>query len=128
MSADESKQSTMTQSQEGERELPASWRKVHGAIWLLGLAILAWQGWWWPGILVLVAISGLAEALMQGYSSRTKQEMAQKEEVAQLDQERATWLPSVCPNCGGPISVSTVRWTGNYTADCPYCKGNLKRP
>ncbi len=104
-----------------EPELPVPWQKIQGAIWMLGIAVLAWQDWWWPGILVLVAISGLAQGIVQLYSSRKKEE-------TQLTQERAVWLPSVCPNCGGPISVSTVNWTGADTADCPYCKANLKRP
>jgi len=47
-----------------EKELPGPWRQIQSAIWLIGLAILAWQGWWWPGILVLVAISGLTQALI----------------------------------------------------------------
>ena len=48
----------MSDSDNGEKNLPMPWRKVQGAIWLIGLAILAWQDWWWPGILILVAISG----------------------------------------------------------------------
>lgn len=26
--------------------LTESWRRIHGAIWLIGIAILAWQNWW----------------------------------------------------------------------------------
>jgi hypothetical protein len=128
MSANGPKQPVITPQKEGEADLPMPLRSIHAAIWLVGLAILAWQNWWWPGILVLIAISGLAQALMQGYASRNKREIFQQEEAFQLDQERAAWLPSVCPNCGGPISVSTAHWTGDHTADCPYCKANLKRP
>jgi hypothetical protein len=102
-----------------EDELPPPWRRIQGAIWLLGLAILAWQNWWWPGILVLIAISGLVQAGIQLYISRTT-------EAKQLEERRAEWLPSLCPSCGGPLSVSTVKWTGPNTADCPYCKANLK--
>jgi len=104
-----------------EQELPVPWQRIQGAVWMLGIAILAWQDWWWPGILVLVAISGLAQGIVQLYYSRTNEER-------QLTQERAAWLPSICPNCGGPLSVSTVNWTGSDTADCPYCKANLKQP
>ena len=104
-----------------EQELPLPWQSIHAAIWLIGIAILAWQDWWWPGILVLAAISGLAEGAIRYNSSR-------KKEGQQLSQVRSTWLPSLCPNCGGPISVSTVQWTGAETADCPYCKANIKRP
>ena len=46
-------------------KLTGPWRSIHGAIWLIGLAILFWKGWFWPGILVLVAVSAIAEAVIQ---------------------------------------------------------------
>jgi len=104
-----------------EEELPVPWKHIQAAVWLLGLAIIAWQDWWWPGILVVLAISGLVQGGLQLYVARKKEEK-------QLTHERSIWLPSLCPNCGGPISVSTVQWTGPETADCPYCKANIKRP
>jgi hypothetical protein len=116
------------QAKDEEPELPSPWRRVQAAIWLLGLAVIAWQDWWWPGILVLIALSGLAQGLLGWYFSQKKEEAARQDEAAQIEQQRAAWLPSVCPNCGGPISVATVRWTGDHTADCPYCSANLKRP
>ena len=102
-----------------EVELPIPWQRIQGAIWVIGLAILFWQGWIWPGILVLVGISGLFQGLVMLYLSR------QREQQAML-QRREDWLPSKCPNCGGPLSVATVQWTGTSTADCPYCHANLK--
>jgi hypothetical protein len=47
-----------------KRRMVGPWRNLHGAIWLIGLAILAWQDWWWPGILVLIAISLILEAVL----------------------------------------------------------------
>ena len=38
---------------------PRRW--LHSAVWLIGLVILFWKGWWWPGLLVLVAISMILE-------------------------------------------------------------------
>jgi hypothetical protein len=114
--------------EESKEKLPLPWQRIQGAVWLIGLAIIAWKDWWWPGILVLVAISGLTQAAIQFYlSSReeTQQQLAQQE---QIEKQRAEWLPDICPNCGGPLSVSTVHWTSPGTADCPYCKANLKRP
>ena len=99
--------------------LPPPWRRIQLAIWLLGLAILALLDWWWPGILVLLAISLLAQGSIQVYTTR-------KTEAKELAEHRAEWLPSLCPSCGGPLSVATVNWTGPNTADCPYCKANLK--
>lgn len=111
-------------------ELPLPWAQVQSAIWLVGLAILFWQDWFWPGILVLAAISGLFQAGVQLYLSRQaeRQSTAQQQDSAaqQLTQERANWLPATCPKCGAPISVETVHWTGSSTADCPYCKANLR--
>ena len=117
--------------QAAEPELPPDWKRIHGAIWLIGLAIIAWKGWWWPGILVLLAISGLVQAGIQMYlSNRGKVEQAASQAASAADslaKERAEWLPSICPNCGAPLSVSNVHWTGPTTADCPYCKANLKK-
>lgn len=104
-----------------ETELPFPWQRIQGAIWLLGLALLAWQGWWWPGILVLMAVSGAFQGIVQLYLSRGEADR-------ELARERAKWLPATCPQCGAPISVASVRWTGSDMADCPYCKANLRRP
>jgi hypothetical protein len=122
----EKDRSRRAKSGEDEPELPFEWQKVQSAIWLIGLAILFWRGWWWPGILILMAISGLFQAVVVGYLNRREEQQAQSVEAGRLAQERAAWLPSVCPNCGGPISVAGVRWTGPNTADCPYCNANLK--
>jgi hypothetical protein len=102
-----------------EVELPVPWQRIQAAVWLLGIAILALFDWWWPGILVVVAISGLVQGGLQLYLSR-------KAEEKQLAERRANWLTSLCPACGGPLSVATVNWTGPNTADCPYCQANLK--
>ena len=50
---------------DSKKRLVGPWRSVHAAIWLIGLAVLAIFDWWWPGILVLVAISGLYEAYLR---------------------------------------------------------------
>jgi hypothetical protein len=110
-----------------EPELPATWKQIQSAIWLIGLAILAWQNWWWPGILVLVGISGLVQAGIQMYLSRQSETQQEASQAKDLAKERGEWLPSICPTCGAPLSVSTVRWTSAATADCPYCKANLKK-
>lgn len=102
-----------------DNALPLHYRRVHGAIWLIGLAILAWRGWWWPGILVLVAISGLIEAGLRVYAGRA----AHTEAVQEV---RVRNLPKNCPNCGGPLSPSTVNWANEVTALCPYCGTSIK--
>ena len=117
--SDESTEAKKQEKQGEEPELPLPWKQIQSAIWLIGLAILFWQGWIWPGILVLVAISGVSQALMQWYLTR-------QEEQRQATERRTDWLPSKCPNCGAPLSVATVHWTSTETADCPYCNAHLK--
>ncbi len=102
-----------------EPELPPIWQQVQTAIWLIGLAILFWQDWIFPGILVLVAISGITQALLMTYVKR-------QEDTQTLEATRDLHLPPSCPNCGGPITTQSVRWTGARTANCPFCGAALK--
>ncbi len=110
-----------------DQGLSGSWKQVQTAIWLIGLAILAWQGWWWPGILVLVAISGLTEAALKWYAG--KQEADALELTRQQDaiRNRAANLPDACPSCGSPISESSVVWQGESSGTCPYCGSSVMR-
>lgn len=100
-------------------DLPLPWARIQSAIWLIGLAILFWQDWLWPGVLILAAISGLTQAGIQLYLKRGK-------ERADLEATRAAHLPEICPHCGGPISAASVRWTSPTTATCPYCNSSIK--
>jgi len=106
-------------SKHNQAELPAPWQQVQSAVWLIGLAILAWQGWWWPGILVLVALSGLVQGALSLY-------VKQQHEAKTLVEQRTQNLPAFCPNCGGPIDANNVRWTGPQTANCPFCGSTIK--
>jgi hypothetical protein len=106
-------------SKADQGELPGSWRQIHGAVWLIGLAIIAWQGWWWPGILVLVAISGLVQAAISLYLNRQSEQKT-------LVEQRERRLPAFCPNCGGPIDAAKVRWSAPLTAICPFCGSSIK--
>lgn len=130
----------------GSKKLIGPWRTIHGAIWLIGLAILFWKGWFWPGILVLVAISAIAEAVIQiAVPSATVQEVQPEEEAFEPSpavnappvnvaptaaavvepERRADLLPAKCPTCGGPVSGDDVKWSGPRSASCPYCGANL---
>lgn len=117
---------------EDKPELTGPWRSIHGAIWLIGLAILFWQGWWWPGILVLVAVSGVAEALIRQYAPDAVERTVPPAPavpaagpVAAPPEHRLERLPATCPKCGGPIRGYEVKWTGPQSADCPFCGVNL---
>ena len=109
-----------------EPELPFKWQQVQSAIWLIGLAIIALRGWWWPGILVLVAISGLTQALIASYLDKNA---AREEAVVKqknLEETRATALPEQCPGCGAPLDTKRVIWRSDTTASCPYCNKSIK--
>jgi len=118
--------------QEDKPKLRGPWHSIHGAIWLIGLAILFWKDWWWPGILVLVAISGVAEALIREYVPGAVEKLEPSAAaampatpVSSTPEHRLELLPATCPNCGGPIRGHEVKWTGPQSADCPYCSANL---
>lgn len=109
-----------------EDELPIPWQKIQGGIWLLGLALLIWKGWIFPGIFILMAFSGLFQAGVLFYLKKQEEQVVKTAQVDQLAAERATWLPSACPNCGGPTNIQNVNWTGPSSATCPYCSANIR--
>ncbi|GAB4478140.1 MAG: hypothetical protein Kow0088_17730 [Anaerolineales bacterium] len=115
-------------STENEKpKLTEPWRKIHGAIWLLGIAILAWQDWWWPGILVLVALSSILEAILmqkmpQAFETNANGEAPHQQEVqAETAPYPLHLLPSECPKCGAPLRPQAVQWDHPQAAHCPYC-------
>ena len=117
---------------EEKPKLADPWRSIHGAIWMIGLALLFWKGWWWPGILVLIGISTIIEALIRHYVPDAIEKTEQPGPVApptipgsSPSEHRLEFLPATCPNCGGPIRGHEVKWTGPQSADCPYCGANL---
>ncbi len=124
----------MMSDPEQKPKLTGPWRSLHSAIWLIGLAILFLRGWIWPGILVLIAISMVLEAILMQFTPKAieKPEPPQPvspppaaQAVPPLPEHRLELLPAICPRCGGPIRGHEVRWTGLQSADCPYCGANL---
>ena len=130
----------MTQSKH-KRKLAGPWRNLHAAVWLIGLALLAWQRWWWPGILVLAAISLLLEGALMQFAPRAFVEEGGPSAAPNPVQavqvpppapapgaspaHRLELLPAACPKCGAPVRGQDVKWTGPQSADCPYCGANL---
>jgi hypothetical protein len=112
-----------TEEKEGKRELPPHWAAIQSAIWLIGLAILVWQGWF-PGILVLIAVSGITQAWLQRLAARE----AEQVQVQQASRGAQAKLPATCPVCGAPVDPAKVTWVTPTTARCPYCSSNLTPP
>jgi hypothetical protein len=125
-----------------EQSSPLSnpWRTIHGAIWIIGLGILFWKGWFWPGILILVGISAILEVVFarlappQATAPLSPQTAAPQAGLppaahplapAPAAVHRADLLPATCPKCGAPARPNEVRWTGEQSADCSYCGTNL---
>jgi hypothetical protein len=127
-------------------KLVGPWRNIHTAVWLIGLAILFWKGWWWPGILILVGISALVEGVIQAAvpeavgpqpepeAIRPESKPEEKARVpapsvaaasAPEPEFRYDLLPAKCPGCGAPVRGHEVEWTGPQSADCQYCGTNL---
>jgi DNA-directed RNA polymerase subunit RPC12/RpoP len=119
--------------QENEK-LTGPWGQIQGAIWLIGLAILFWQNWFWPGILVLVAISAIFEAVVRLWI-KPRPPMSDTLDTVPPDiggsipqpaAAPAVKLPGRCPNCGAPVGADSVIWSADrQQAACPYCKTNL---
>jgi len=132
---------------EAKKKLVGPWRGLHAAIWLVGLYILLSSDRFFPGILVLLAISALYEGLLARYAPHAFEEeipnvpestelakpapvqaipLADLADAAPANQgHRLELLPHICPNCNAPIRGNSVKWTGPQSADCPYCGSNL---
>ena len=104
-----------------ERDLKGVYGAVQSGIWLIGLAILFWQGAWWPGILILVAISGITQAVLQNMAKR-QESVAQTADAARA---AAMAVPPNCPTCGAAINASSVVWSGPTAVQCPYCESAI---
>ncbi len=120
------------------------WRSISSAVWLIGLGILFLWGHWWPGILILVGLSLVLEAVWQGAAPQTFEEnpepplapppapapakpivIAPASPPPASNGHRADLLPATCPNCGGPARASEVKWIGPQSAACGYCGSAL---
>ena len=87
-----------------ERKLVGPWRSIHGAVWLIGLAILFWKGWFWPGILVLIGISAIVEAVirlaMPGSTEPAAEDKKPEEaKPAATAEPPAAAAPTTTPSC-----------------------------
>lgn len=120
---------------------------LNAAVWLIGLGILWLTDLWWPGILILIGVSMLVQALVHNTvqeppavpSARAvppvepepEKEDSRWDDVAETPafiQENKparnnALLPAKCPACGGPVAENAhkVEWMGERTARCPFC-------
>jgi predicted membrane-bound mannosyltransferase len=43
---------------------------ISGGLFLIGLGVLIFTGWWWPGIMVVLGLAGGAELIFRGQIAR----------------------------------------------------------
>jgi hypothetical protein len=118
--------------EDDEPNLTGLYGAVQSAIWLIGLAVLFTTGNWFPGILILVAISGITQWVLAGMAARAAQKTADEAAAkasalaaAETARKAAAAVPANCPTCGAAISAANVTWTSPTTAQCPYCKAAI---
>ena len=125
-SAQENMKSGQKSAKKHEDELPGVWGAAQGVIWVLGIAFLAWTDWWWPGIMVLVAISMIAGAVMRRQVDKHQASARVAAEEKVIHAARAEALPERCTACGAQLTARNVIWRSQTTASCPYCDTAVK--
>jgi hypothetical protein len=130
---------------ESKKKLVGPWQTIHGVIWIIGIYFLWTRGWWWPGLLILVGISFLYEAILRSFvpgayeeekpvAANAPERMVPPAEVipppaaistAPVQEHRIDLLPQVCPGCNAPVRSYELKWTGVQSANCAYCGTNL---
>ncbi len=138
----------MSKDDKPKKKLKGPWESIHGAIWLIGLAILFYRGDIFPGILVLVGISILAQAAIEKfYPDAVEVTPSESQSIPQPPAPPAPpgftpvaapasnasavvsypvdRLPSECLKCGAPVHAGEVRWQDEKTPHCAFCNAIL---
>jgi len=134
----------MGKKHKDEKKLKQPWRNLHGAIWLIGLGYLFITGNWFPGILWLIGVSMILEAVLMmavpdAYEEEPKEakpeptpgpavmenNISVPAPAPQVEARPYASLPSNCPRCGAPARGHEVIWHGSHSADCAFCGASL---
>ena len=124
-------------------------KNMLGAVWLIGIGILWAFDLWWPGILILIGITLIIQAVSKSNSKtevitarppkpiespETKTEEIYNDppedlpDILQLEpveKPAAVELPAACPMCGGPVKENNVVWKDSHTPMCSFCESPL---
>lgn len=100
-------------------------KSIGGGIFLIGLAILFATDWFWPGILVLIGVTSLAEVFLR---RMTPGDIPLRVDVpARLRvQPELVRYPAKCPHCGAPVPEPLQEGTRKRGAACAYCGATLE--
>ncbi len=126
------------------------WGTFKGLIWPLGLLVLFFTGWWWPGILILVGLSMVLDALSRSAHDRAEWQPAPEPPTAPPPapppapptapppaDDQAHWEPARAyappppPPADDRAGGEPVAWSGLEPAPmtlpntCPQCGGPL---
>jgi hypothetical protein len=61
---------TEMQAKDGDKEKKRMASTISGGIFLISLGVLLYTGWWWPGIMFAIGLSGGAELIFRGKTAR----------------------------------------------------------
>lgn len=135
----------MSKKHKDEKKLKQPWRNLHGAVWLLGLGYLFISGDWFPGILWLIGVSMILEAVLMMAVPDAYEEAAPEKTATEpsptpavvenevdipapapkVDSRPYAALPTTCPRCGAPARGHEVIWHNDHAADCAFCGASL---
>lgn len=59
-----------TYPQHADKEKQRRASSISGGIFLISLGVLLYTGWWWPGIMFAIGLSGGAELIFRGKTLR----------------------------------------------------------
>lgn len=122
-------------------------KNVQAAIWLIGLGILFWVGYIWPGILILIGLSMIVSVYMKEETPpvqppaaaappESSPKPAEQPEAPAAGEtlpailapegERlflASRLPEKCPACDAPMRVNAEKltWHEDKSFACLFC-------
>jgi DNA-directed RNA polymerase subunit RPC12/RpoP len=117
-------------------------KNLQAAVWLIGLGVLFLLRSFWPGILILIGVSIVIQALLPEAEAAVPEpvppaaeppaapEVVEEEALADpvppLDEELHAMsgeLPAECPACGGPVreNAQAVLPAGKGQVVCPFC-------
>lgn len=109
----------------GGSSFTAQKQSISGAVFLIGLATLFAFDWFWPGILVLLGVTGLVEAGLRRWLPEPDDIPLRVENPEGPPPARLLY-PARCSSCGAAAPESVASPSGNTQLVCTYCGSRLQ--